>query len=149
VTNNNGFWIGWLDLLTPSCTISFNHNQWLPKTRTIFVLVLYLILFIPILPQLPALELDSLISTFLGPHGNHSLYCWQSLFTTPLPSNRSIFPRVCFCGNVLDDPLSSNGHGADHIQNNSCNTVSVVACAYCGRCLEMGLHVTVCMLLYN
>jgi hypothetical protein len=27
VTNNNGFWIGWLCLLTPSCTISLNHNQ--------------------------------------------------------------------------------------------------------------------------
>jgi hypothetical protein len=23
--NNNGFWIGWLDLLTPSCTISLNY----------------------------------------------------------------------------------------------------------------------------
>jgi hypothetical protein len=27
VTNNNGFCIGWLDLLTPSCTISRNHNH--------------------------------------------------------------------------------------------------------------------------
>jgi hypothetical protein len=27
VTNNNGGWIGLLDLLTPSGTISFNHNQ--------------------------------------------------------------------------------------------------------------------------
>jgi hypothetical protein len=27
VTNNNGFWVGWLDLLTTSFTISFNHNQ--------------------------------------------------------------------------------------------------------------------------
>jgi hypothetical protein len=27
VTNNNGFWIGWLDLLASSCTISPNHNQ--------------------------------------------------------------------------------------------------------------------------
>jgi hypothetical protein len=27
VTNNNGFWIGWLDLLTPSCTVSLNHSQ--------------------------------------------------------------------------------------------------------------------------
>jgi hypothetical protein len=27
VTNNNGFWIGWLDLLTASSTISRNHNQ--------------------------------------------------------------------------------------------------------------------------
>jgi hypothetical protein len=27
MTNNNGFWIGLLDLLTPSFTISRNHNQ--------------------------------------------------------------------------------------------------------------------------
>jgi hypothetical protein len=27
VTNNNGFWIGWLDLLTPSFTASLLHNQ--------------------------------------------------------------------------------------------------------------------------
>jgi hypothetical protein len=27
VTNDNGFWIGWLDLLTPSFAISLNHNQ--------------------------------------------------------------------------------------------------------------------------
>jgi hypothetical protein len=30
VTNNNGAWIAWLDLLTPSFTISFNHNQLQP-----------------------------------------------------------------------------------------------------------------------
>jgi hypothetical protein len=27
VTNNNGFWIGWLNLLTVSFTITRNHNQ--------------------------------------------------------------------------------------------------------------------------
>jgi hypothetical protein len=27
VTNSNGFWIGWFDLLTPSFTISLNYNQ--------------------------------------------------------------------------------------------------------------------------
>jgi hypothetical protein len=53
---NNGFWIGWFDLLTPSCTISLNHNQlqefainltrnllpWLQRTRPVLVLVLRL-----------------------------------------------------------------------------------------------------------
>jgi hypothetical protein len=34
VTNNNGFWTGWLVLLTPSFTVSRNHNQWMPKTRS-------------------------------------------------------------------------------------------------------------------
>jgi hypothetical protein len=28
MTNNNGFWIGRLDLMTVLCTISFNHNQY-------------------------------------------------------------------------------------------------------------------------
>jgi hypothetical protein len=31
MTNNNGFWIGWLDLLT----LLYKYNQWLPKTRSI------------------------------------------------------------------------------------------------------------------
>jgi hypothetical protein len=44
---------------------------------------------------------------------------------------------------VFSEPLHSNGHGADHIENTSCNTFSVVACAYLGRCLEMCLHVTI------
>jgi hypothetical protein len=53
-------------------------------------------------------------------------------------------PRVCFCGNVFSEPLPSNGHGADHIESNSCNTFSIVACAYFGRCLAMGLHAMIC-----
>jgi hypothetical protein len=48
---------------------------------------------------------------------------------------------VRFCGNVFSDPLSSSGHDADHIENNSCNTFSIV-CSYFGRCLEMALYVT-------
>jgi hypothetical protein len=36
MTNNNGLWIGWLDLLTPSLTITSKaHNQWLLKTHSI------------------------------------------------------------------------------------------------------------------
>jgi hypothetical protein len=72
----------------------------------------------------------------------------KSLFIAPLPSN--IFPivsRACFCGNVFSDPLPINGHGADHIENNSCNTFSIVACAYFGRGLEMGLRVTYIVIL--
>jgi hypothetical protein len=44
---------------------------------------------------------------------------------------------------VFSDPLPSNGHEEDHIENTSCNTYSIVACAYFGRCLEMGLHATI------
>jgi hypothetical protein len=36
VTNNNGFWIGWLDLLALLVqSLITAHNQWLPKTRSI------------------------------------------------------------------------------------------------------------------
>jgi hypothetical protein len=41
VTDNNGFWIGWLDLLALLLQlqnlqpITTAHNQWLPKTRSI------------------------------------------------------------------------------------------------------------------
>jgi hypothetical protein len=45
--------------------------------------------------------------------------------------------------NVFTDPLPSDGHGADHIENTFCNTFPVVGCLYFGRCLEMGLYVTV------
>jgi hypothetical protein len=49
----------------------------------------------------------------------NSLFCWQSLFITLLPSSESpIVLRICFCRNVFSDPLPSNGHGADHVENN-------------------------------
>jgi hypothetical protein len=40
LTNNNGFWIGWLDLLAlllqfHLITVTTAHNRWLPKTRSI------------------------------------------------------------------------------------------------------------------
>jgi hypothetical protein len=93
------------------------------------------------------------------PHRKHFfLYCIYSALHSngsypivacvlrALPSNRyPIAPRVCFCGNVFSDPLPSNGQGAVHIRvhNASCNTFSIVACAYFVRCLQMGLHVTI------
>jgi hypothetical protein len=77
--------------------------------------------------ELPASELDSLITTLHGPHGKHNLYFWQSLYTASLRSNSCpVVPRAFFCGNVFSDPLPSNGHGADHIENTSCNTFSIV-----------------------
>jgi hypothetical protein len=46
VTYNNGFWIGWLDLLMPSFTITLNYSQLqqltislLPRTHSILVLL--------------------------------------------------------------------------------------------------------------
>jgi hypothetical protein len=35
LTNNKGFWIGWLDLLTASFTISLKHNQLRTNTQNI------------------------------------------------------------------------------------------------------------------
>jgi hypothetical protein len=65
-------------------------------------------------------------------------------FTAPLSrSGLPIVSTVRFWGNEFSDPLPSNRRGADYIENNFCNTFSTVACAYFGRCLEMGLHVTV------
>jgi hypothetical protein len=49
---------------------------------------------------------------------------------------------------VFIDPLPSTGNGEDHIENTSSNTVSIVACGYFGRCLEMGLHVTIYIYMY-
>jgi hypothetical protein len=79
VTNNNGLWSGWLDLLTPSFTISLNHHQFtmthnkcLPKTRSI----------------LTGLRLSSLLDCLLLRLGSELLYgclliyewlgCWLS-----------------------------------------------------------------------
>jgi hypothetical protein len=44
---------------------------------------------------------------------------------------------------MLIGPLSTTGHGVDHIETISSNTFSIVTCAYFGRCLEVGLHVTI------
>jgi hypothetical protein len=47
MTNNNGFWIGWLDLLTPSFIFTLSYSQLqqltinlLPRNRSILVLLL-------------------------------------------------------------------------------------------------------------
>jgi hypothetical protein len=121
-------WIYW-QLLVQPVLITINL---LPRTRSILVLQQ---LLNSILRQLPASEVDSFIRIL---HGKHSP------LIAPLPSNRyPAVPCVCFCRNVFSDPLPSNGHDADHIENSSCNIFCIVACAYLGHCLEMGLHVTI------
>jgi hypothetical protein len=64
------------------------------------------------------------------------------VFTTPLPLAVDVIFRAFPSAGMFSDPLPRNGHGADHIGNTSRNTFSIIACAYFGRCLEMGLHVT-------
>jgi hypothetical protein len=45
-----------------------------------------------------------------GPRSKQRLYCWQGLFTAPLPSNkRHIVARVDSGGNVITNSLPSNG----------------------------------------
>jgi hypothetical protein len=136
-------WIRWLDLLTPSCTISLNHNQ--SSTEPFFLDRRGLAPF-----SFSRSTTDFWFTTGLllesrgWPTENTSYIVEKSMFTAPLPSNRChIVPRVCFCANVFSDPLPSNGHGADYIENNPCNTFSIVSCAHFGCCLEMGLHVTI------
>jgi hypothetical protein len=68
-----------------------------------------------------------------------SLYRLGSDFT----ENTCLVSEWVFIG-----PLPSTGHGADHIENSSSTTFSIVASAYFGRCLEMGLHVTIITVSY-
>jgi hypothetical protein len=106
------------------------------RTRSILVLVFHCSPLYSVLCPL-----------IISRHGatENTVFCYQEcVFIGSLPSNRCrIGPRVCFCWNVFRDPLPSNGHGADHIENTSCNTLSIVAWAYFERCLEIGLHVTI------
>jgi hypothetical protein len=71
----------------------------------------------------------------------------ECVFTGPLPrtghgadhiENTSSVVRMRVYG-----PFPSTGYGSDHIENTFSNTFSIVACPYFGRCLEMGLRVTI------
>jgi hypothetical protein len=96
-------------------------------------------ILIPILRLTSDLQLDYLYS-LEAIHIKHLiLYCCEDIFTAPLSSNGSIRCR----GNVFSDPFPSDGHNADHIENTSFNHFSIVACAYFGRCVEVGLDVTI------
>jgi hypothetical protein len=53
----------------------------------------------------------------------------------------SYHSTVRLWGNVISDPLPSSEYCANHLENNSCNNFSIVACAYFRRCLEMGLSI--------
>jgi hypothetical protein len=130
-----------LDLFTPSWTISLNHNQ-LQELTVNDCPRLSPFSFSSIFHNCQLRKSILLYSPCTNPTEN-SLYFWQSLFTTPLPSNRSpMVPRVCFCGNVFSDPLPSNRHRADHIENISCSNFYIVACSYFGFCIEMDRYVT-------
>jgi hypothetical protein len=148
-----GFGLDLLTLLLQSLLIAINYNNsqsifsrtllpWLPKTCSIPILVLRLTSDLRLYHLLisrwthrkhircPAMDKCE-------SHRKH-LFIYCCIYFA-LHSNGYISrPR-----NVISDPLPSNGHGADHIENTSCNTFSIIACAYFGRRLEMGLHDTI------
>jgi hypothetical protein len=77
--------------LTPSCTISLNHIQLQQlimtasdplhsRSRSRSLSLPILILFISVLPQLPASELDSFISTLHGPHGKQPVLLTKPVY---------------------------------------------------------------------
>jgi hypothetical protein len=101
------------------------------------ILILYFhTLFLLTHSELPASELDSLISTLHGLHGKHRLSTiHRGVYRSVAWKQTSYNSTVGFCGNLFSDPLPSNGHGADHTENTYCNAFSIVACAYFGRCL--------------
>jgi hypothetical protein len=73
--------------------------------------------------------------------------CQECVFIGPLPSNGYMWTTcktpILLSEYVFTGLLPSTGHGANHIENTSAKIFSIVACAYFGRCLEMGLHVTI------
>jgi hypothetical protein len=105
MTNNNGFWIGWLDLLAP-CTISLNHNQ--SSAEPIFLDCRGLAPFSFSFYEWLLIYDWTTYTVSRRIHRKHGfLCCCDGMFTAPLPSSRSSIPRVCFCGNVFSDPLPS------------------------------------------
>jgi hypothetical protein len=126
VTNNDVLWIGWLDLLVPSFTISLNYNKLkeltifcrtllprLQRTRSTLVLVLRLT---------SDLQVDYLYSLGADPsRRKHIHYCWE-VFSV----------------------LRSNEHKRDHRKHRSCivGRMFVVTCLP-SRYIPMGLCVTI------
>jgi hypothetical protein len=114
VINNNGCWVGWLDLLTPSfllqsLVIMINykaHNEWLPKTRSILIGLR--------LTSLLVFSQADLVKSYFMPLfwftnvlvKSQLLYVWQFtvnqfvLATSPLRyATKDSFLNWCPCGN--------------------------------------------------
>jgi hypothetical protein len=101
LTNNNGFWIGFIN--------AFLYNLYYLQSIIALSLIhplhkslghapyssLYLELLL-------ASQFASLITILHGPNGKYRLYCWRSLFTAQLSSNgRPIVARSCVSGMCL------------------------------------------------
>jgi hypothetical protein len=68
------------------------------------------------------------ISILHGHHGKHWNSQYACLPLRCLEMDVSLFNRILLRECVW--PLTSNGNGEDHIENNTCNTFSNVACAF-------------------
>jgi hypothetical protein len=142
VTNNNGFWIGWLDLLTlfQSLLITINHSvianlpaSQITRTRSILIHVLRCTPSILILwlwffhNSLTTSELQLQFSNL--PSYRFSLY---SLWSDAMENTVS-----CVASRVYLT-LYSNGSSADHKKT---PLQYCWPCVCCGRCLALGLFV--------
>jgi hypothetical protein len=88
VTNNNGLWIGWLDLLTPSFTISLNHNQLIIHSQS-------------------SAEPFFLVSRGLAPF-SFSFYDWLLIYDwTTYIASRRIYRKHIRCENHIEYASSS------------------------------------------
>jgi hypothetical protein len=103
VTNNNGVWIGWLDLLTfllqsllitmnlQQRTINLQPNPWMPRTRSILLFLLRL--------TAPTTAISLGIPRYID-------------------SGRTSRKTLVKCEEcVFIGPLTSTGHCADHTEN--------------------------------
>jgi hypothetical protein len=76
MTNNNGFWIGWLDLLALLLqlqSIITAHNRWLPKTRSI-----------PYWTTVFSSTVTDLILIYKSVTSSASVVCWLTLHSWTL-----------------------------------------------------------------
>jgi hypothetical protein len=116
LTNNNGSWIGWLDLLTASFTITRNHNQ-------LQELIIFSRTLLPWLPTTPSNWTTlNLISSRHGPRTeNTTLLLLRSCL---LGSPRDHYPASPLARWLLP----SNGLDANHIENTA--SVLSAACSF-------------------
>jgi hypothetical protein len=140
VTNNNGFWIGWLDLLTTSCkslVIKINYSAIanLPTSQSVWH---------------AKSSQSSLVVSWQRIYKSHCNYSTYKVFTSCLSTDNwtttELSITVVFSLHSLGSDHSTENTSvsqqricANHTENTSCDTGSIVACVYRGRCVKMNL----------
>jgi hypothetical protein len=126
-TNNDGFWIGWLDLLTPSWSqsITITHNQSPSedslRSRSPVSILLQL------LTSLSVLTCPPFITSGKGPNRNHHLQRSTIIVCLFIGAETCLATRTqqrvsFYCwehnfGNVFTELLPSNGRMRHNINN--------------------------------